>query len=407
MNRTRHIVIAGGGLVGAVIALALQQRGFRISLVDRTRPTPGPQGLGIDIRNVALSHGSRQLIESVVDWPGHAGVFKAMHVWEQWGVNSLHFAACELDLESLGWVCEVAPLLSALWQKIDATADIETVFGEVESVQRGIDSVSLGLAQRSIEADLLIASDGARSGVRNCLQVPTQTWPTGQVALTTVVATEQSHQDTAWQRFLLDGPLAFLPSKHKHQCSVVWSQSEQSLQANLAASDAEFCQRISQALEYRLGAVTEVARRQSFPLQQQLAQTAQPRPRVLLIGDALRVVHPLAGLGVNLGFEDARAVLAAVDAMAGELDPVGFTKFARQRLLKSQLMLRLLSGLQVLYGQPDPFTSWVRNIGVGRVNKMGWLKRQLMLEALGGRELLNESAAAADGNLSNAEGRLI
>ena len=394
MSARKHIVVAGGGLVGAVTALALQQRGFQISLVDRARPVPGPQGLGMDIRNVALSQGSRRLIESLVDWPEQAGEFKAMHVWEQWGVNSLHFDAADLGCDCLGWVSEVAPLLSVLWQKIEATPDIQTVFGEVESVSEQSDSVTLRLTDRSIEADLLVASDGARSGVRNYLRVPTQIRPTAQVALTTVVALEQSHQQAAWQRFLVDGPLAFLPSKHENYCSVVWSQSPQSLETNLAVSDEVFCQRIGRAMESRFGEVTAVAQRLSFPLQQQLASTAQPLPRVLLIGDALRVVHPLAGLGVNLGFEDVRGLLACVDTMGGDLVPDGFTKFARQRLLKSQVMLGIMSGLQTLYGQSDPLTSWVRNVGVGAVNKMDWLKQQIMTEALGGNEALDAAKDA-------------
>ena len=394
MSARKHIVVAGGGLVGAVTALALQQRGFQISLIDRARPVPGPQGLGMDIRNVALSQGSRRLIESLVDWPEQAGEFKAMHVWEQWGVNSLHFDAADLGCDCLGWVSEVAPLLSVLWQKIEATPDIQTVFGEVESVCEQSDSVTLRLTDRSIEADLLVASDGARSGVRNYLRVPTQIRPTAQVALTTVVALEQSHQQAAWQRFLVDGPLAFLPSKHENYCSVVWSQSPHSLETNLAVSDEVFCQRIGRAMESRFGEVTAVAQRLSFPLQQQLASTAQPLPRVLLIGDALRVVHPLAGLGVNLGFEDVRGLLACVDTMGGDLLPAGFTKFARQRLLKSQVMLEIMSGLQTLYGQSDPLTSWVRNVGVGAVNKMDWLKQQIMTEALGGHEALDAAKDA-------------
>ena len=209
------------------------------------------------------------------------------------------------------------------------------------------------------------------------------------MALTTVVELEHSHQHTAWQRFLVDGPLAFLPSKQENYCSVVWSQSQQSLDANLAMSDGEFCQHIGRAMESRFGDVTAVAQRLSFPLQQQLASTAQPLPRVLLIGDALRVVHPLAGLGVNLGFEDVRGLLGSVDAMDGDLVPRGFTKFARQRLLKSRLMLGVLSGLQTLYGQSGPLTGWVRNIGVGAVNTTDWLKQQIMLEALGGFDALD------------------
>lgn len=388
MSSGQHIAIAGAGPVGAVAALALQQRGFAVTIIDRIKPTPGPHGLGMDIRNVALSQGSRQLIESVITWPQQAGMFKTMHVWEQWGVNALNFDAAELGSDCLGWIAEVAPLLQALWQQLEANVDIRVVLGDIQAVEANATGVIVKVAEETLHADFLFAADGARSAVRNLLEVPTEIWATGQSALTTVVETEHSHEHTAWQRFLVDGPLAFLPSKHEHYCSVVWSQSPASLETNLGLADDEFSQRLGAALENRLGRIVQVAQRLSFPLQQQLARSAQPRPRVLLIGDALRVVHPLAGLGVNLGLEDVSALLQRVDETTADLAPECFTKFARQRLLKSQLMLRIMAGLKTLYGQPAPLLSWIRNVGVGAVNQSDWLKRQIMIEALGGREVL-------------------
>ncbi len=388
MSSGQHIAIAGAGPVGAVAALALQQRGFAVTIIDRIKPMPGPHGLGMDIRNVALSRGSRQLIESLITWPQQAGMFKAMHVWEQWGVNALNFDAAELGSDCLGWIAEVAPLLQALWQQLEANADIRVVLGDIQAVETDATGVLVTVAEETLHADFLFAADGARSAVRNLLEVATDIWPTGQSALTTVVETEHSHEHTAWQRFLVDGPLAFLPSKHEHYCSVVWSQSPASLETNLGLADDEFSHRLGAALENRLGRIVQVAQRLSFPLQQQLARSAQPRPRVLLIGDALRVVHPLAGLGVNLGLEDVSALLQRVDETTADLAPECFTKFARQRLLKSQLMLRIMAGLKTLYGQPAPLLSWIRNVGVGAVNQSDWLKRQIMIEALGGHEVL-------------------
>ncbi len=388
MSSGQHIAIAGAGPVGAVAALALQQRGFAVTIIDRIKPMPGPHGLGMDIRNVALSRGSRQLIESLITWPQQAGMFKTMHVWEQWGVNALNFDAAELGSDCLGWVAEVAPLLQALWQQLEANADIRVVLGDIQAVETDATGVMVTVAEETLHADFLFAADGARSAVRNLLEVATDIWPTGQSALTTVVETEHSHEHTAWQRFLVDGPLAFLPSKHEHYCSVVWSQSPASLETNLGLADDEFSHRLGAALENRLGRIVQVAQRLSFPLQQQLARSAQPRPRVLLIGDALRVVHPLAGLGVNLGLEDVSALLQRVDETTADIAPECFTKFARQRLLKSQLMLRIMAGLKTLYGQPAPLLSWIRNVGVGAVNQSDWLKRQIMIEALGGHEVL-------------------
>ena len=388
MSSGQHIAIAGAGPVGAVAALALQQRGFAVTIIDRIKPMPGPHGLGMDIRNVALSRGSRQLIESLITWPQQAGMFKTMHVWEQWGVNALNFDAAELGSDCLGWIAEVAPLLQALWQQLEANADIRVVLGDIQAVETDATGVMVTVAEKTLHADFLFAADGARSAVRNLLEVATDIWPTGQSALTTVVETEHSHEHTAWQRFLVDGPLAFLPSKHEHYCSVVWSQSPASLETNLGLADDEFSHRLGAALENRLGRIMQVAQRLSFPLQQQLARSAQPRPRVLLIGDALRVVHPLAGLGVNLGLEDVSALLQRVDETTADIAPECFTKFARQRLLKSQLMLRIMAGLKTLYGQPAPLLSWIRNVGVGAVNQSDWLKRQIMIEALGGHEVL-------------------
>ena len=388
MSSGQHIAIAGAGPVGAVAALALQQRGFAVTIIDRIKPMPGPHGLGMDIRNVALSRGSRQLIESLITWPQQAGMFKTMHVWEQWGVNALNFDAAELGSDCLGWIAEVAPLLQALWQQLEANADIRVVLGDIQAVETDATGVMVTVAEETLHADFLFAADGARSAVRNLLEVATDIWPTGQSALTTVVETEHSHEHTAWQRFLVDGPLAFLPSKHEHYCSVVWSQSPASLETNLGLADDEFSHRVGAALENRLGRIMQVAQRLSFPLQQQLARSAQPRPRILLIGDALRVVHPLAGLGVNLGLEDVSALLQRVDETTADLAPECFTKFARQRLLKSQLMLRIMAGLKTLYGQPAPLLSWIRNVGVGAVNQSDWLKRQIMIEALGGHEVL-------------------
>jgi ubiquinone biosynthesis UbiH/UbiF/VisC/COQ6 family hydroxylase len=309
----------------------------------------------------------------------------------------LVFNAADVDRPALGWIVQVAPLLSKLWQQLhlqaDSTALLNLLLGQVQSIQTSATKsakVELVIQQedavKHLSVDLVVAADGAESVVRKSLAVPAKLIPTGQMALTTIVRCEHTHQNTAWQRFLVDGPLALLPASDANLCSVVWSQSEQSCQRRLALSDAAFCRELEHAFESRLGKIQAVAQRQAFPLRQQLADTAMPHPRVVLIGDALRVVHPLAGLGVNLGFEDIAALLKIIHANPHFLldDPSSeLNKFARQRHLRSESMLRALDGLKRLYGQDNPGISWLRNVGVGFFNNQLWLKRQVMREAMG------------------------
>lgn len=385
------VLVAGGGPVGATAALSLAGRGYQVTLVDRQRPQPGLSGLGMDVRNVALSPSSAALLHSVNAWPEQAAPYEKMRVWEERGTSHLDFDAASVSRSELGWLVEVAPLLDRLWEQLDSQPNVTVVAGSISDVRVSDEDVRVEVAgsQASNElcTDLLIASDGANSGVRRGLGVPVQQWQTGQLALTTVVRTERVHAHTAWQRFLLDGPLALLPSTNPHVCSVVWSQSEEQAQGRLALSDEQFCQELFRASEGCLGQILEVGPRQAFPLNQQLAESAHPHPRILLLGDALRVVHPLAGLGVNLGFEDLRELLQIVVpgqplAQAGMWD-----KFARRRLLRSEIMLRSLDGLKRLYGNDDPWIGWMRNMGVGWFGRRQWLQRKAIEEATGLHDL--------------------
>ena len=384
---TGSVIVAGGGPVGAATALSLAELGFTVTLVDRGRPQPGLAAFGMDARNVALSPQSAALLQQVDAWPSRAAAYQKMRVWEERGTSQLEFDAASVGRSELGWLVEVAPLLERLWQALEAQPNVSLVFGSVVDVAPTDTGVTLCIDNdgkiNELQAQLLIASDGANSAVRQALNVLIRNWQTGQMAVTTVVRTERPHDDTAWQRFLLDGPLALLPSTNPHLCSIVWSQSEVQAGVRMGLADADFCAVLTRASEGCLGQIQEAAPRQAFPLNQQLAATANPHQRVLLLGDALRVVHPLAGLGVNLGFEDLQELLSV---MARGVDfnlPGQWDKFARQRLLRSEIMLRSLKGLKELYGNDNPWVGWLRNSGVGWFGRRQWLQRRAIEEAIG------------------------
>jgi 2-polyprenylphenol 6-hydroxylase len=167
---------------------------------------------------------------------------------------------------------------------------------------------------------------------------------------------------------------------------VVWSQTPESAERRAALGDAAFCAELGRAVQGRLGNVEDVDRRILFPLWQQLAASFNPHPRVLLIGDAARVLHPLAGLGANVGFEDVRELLAVLENLpgAGDLGAPGLWRaYDRRRMMRARLMLRLMDTLRQVYARGDPFSQWLRNLGIGWLNQAGPIKRQIMKEAMG------------------------
>jgi 2-octaprenylphenol hydroxylase len=171
-----------------------------------------------------------------------------------------------------------------------------------------------------------------------------------------------------------------------HVCSVVWSQSPDAATRRMALPATAFCVELCRGIQGRLGDIESTGRRVTFPLTQQLAQTFNPHPRVVLVGDAGRVLHPLAGLGANLGLEDVRELLAGAGRIpaGGDVGAAGLWRtYDRQRSARSQLLLAVMGGLRRIYGRGDPLTQWLRNAGVHWLNAAGPVKRQIMTEAMG------------------------
>jgi 2-polyprenylphenol 6-hydroxylase len=382
--------VIGGGLIGAAAALGLARQGWKVLLVEPVEPAVQSFRLGIDLRTVAVSPATRELLERLEVWRAlEAAPYRRMEVWEERGTRAMEFDAADVSRQELGWILENGPATAALWASWRRHEGVTWCADRVTEIVPGDDEVTLVAGGKSAMTRLLVAADGAQSVVRERLRVPASRYDTGHVALATVIRSERPHDGGAYQRFLLDGPVALLPTRDPRHSAVVWSQSPESAERRAALSDGAFCAELERAVQGRLGAIEDVDRRVLFPLRQQLAASFNPHPRVLLIGDAARVLHPLAGLGANVGFEDVRELLAVLEdlpAAGGAGDPgmPGLWRaFARRRMMRARLMLRLMDTLRRAYAQGDPLSQWLRNLGVGWLNQAGPVKRQIIKEAMG------------------------
>lgn len=399
-----RIGIVGAGVVGAVAALGLARRGYLVELIEQSpplAPPPADAGSAIDpthwpLRHVALGVDSVALLAQLgVEQVAH-GVFQEIAVWEELGTAEVRFSAGEAGLSMLGWMAELPALTYRLWDQVQRTRGVRCHAGAsllaIDEPKAG-SALTLRLAGTTVAdctVDLLIGADGARSPVRALSGGQAQSEATGHFALATVVRTEQAHGAVARQRFLRGGPLALLPTQYPDGVSVVWSQAQADAERQAALADDAFCEALTLASGSVLGRVTACGQRAVFPIAQQLADSFLPAPRVALVGDAARVVHPLAGLGVNLGIDDVQALLALFGEGGeggehGERLPsnLALRRWARRRRARSVIVQRTLAALQVVYRQSSPGLSWARNRGVAGVNASRLLRQLFIHEALG------------------------
>jgi 2-octaprenyl-3-methyl-6-methoxy-1,4-benzoquinol hydroxylase len=333
MNRRGGLDVAviGAGVVGAAAALVLAEAGLRVAIVEAHEPRPW-RADEADLRVYAFAPDSSGLLDSLQVWSSvraaRAQPYRHMRVWDAAGGGELHFDADALGRDCLGHIVEHGLLVDRLWQRVAADARIERHcpdrLCELEQDGQGA-TLTLG-SGRQLRARLVLGADGAASRVRQLLGIEADTHDYGQRGVVAYVRSEQPHEDTAWQRFLSSGPLAFLPCADGSS-SIVWTLPNAEAERALALSDGEFCRELTRAFDARLGEALAVSTRAAFPLRRQLAKQMLCG-RVALLGDAAHAVHPLAGQGVNLGLRDVAALRALLqEAAQRSLDP-----FAAHRL---------------------------------------------------------------------------
>lgn len=391
------LIIVGAGMVGSALALALQHSGLQILLLDGgpLSVKPFDQSAAFEPRVSALSAASQRILERLGAWDGIAArrtsPYGEMQVWDGSGTGQVHFSAASVHAEVLGHIVENRVvqdgLLDALYE-----ADLGLLPGaRLEQLRRSGDDWLLTLTDgRELRAPLVIAADGANSAVRRLAGCATREWDYLHHAIVTSVRCSKPHQQTAWQRFTDDGPLAFLPLAKaddvEHWCSIVWSTTPAEAERLMALDDAAFCHELGKAFEWRLGEVLESDPRHCIPLRQRHAKR-YVEPGLALIGDAAHTIHPLAGQGVNLGFLDA-AVLAEVLLHALErgenlADIKVLGRFERRRMPHNLAMMAAMEGFERLF-QADPLPlRWLRNSGLNLVDGANEAKALFVRQALG------------------------
>jgi 2-octaprenylphenol hydroxylase len=395
MSREFDVLIVGAGIVGTVAASLLVAHRVsapaRIALLaDRLPPAPAA-GSDWDLRVFALSRASERILGECGVWDAiprnRIFAYERMCVWDAASAagerGSLCFDSAEIGEANLGSIVD-GRVLQAQALSAARAAGVVLIEASVSGLEVTDAGVRLALADgRELEGQLTLAADGTDSPTRTRSGITTAGHAYSQDALVAHVRTAQPHRNTAWQRFLPTGPLAFLPLPDGRS-SIVWSM-ERGAAARLRQLDPEqFGRELTEASGEVLGACSLTSAIGSFPLRLQYAQR-YVAPRIALLGDAAHVVHPLAGQGLNLGLLDcASLVEVLVDRAGGALGDLSvLRRYERWRKSENLLAATAFDGLERLFSQSSPWISELRVFGLGAVGRVPWLRRELARRALG------------------------
>lgn len=389
------VAVVGGSLTGEALALVLCEalpEGFRVALIERQAAGAAPC---LDARAYALSQASQRFLEAVGVWPAVAAEAEPLTEIDITDATPatpirpvlLHYDN-RTDGEPASHILPSMSLTAALDDRLRRVAGVDRFDGaSLETLDNANGAVSLGLSNgRQVRARLAVAADGRASRLRSLAGIKTVGWSYGQHGIVTTVGHELPHGGRAIQHFLPAGPFAILPLKGGCRSSLVWSEKAEAAHHMLALDDAAFLEEVRLRFSGRLGELTLEGPRQSFPLDLHLARSFYAG-RVVLVGDAARGVHPLAGQGLNIGLRDVAALAEIIVETArlgldiGSAEPLA--RYQRWRRFDSVASALGMDTLNRLFSNDNAALRAVRDLGLGLVDRSPALKRMLVAEAAG------------------------
>jgi 2-octaprenylphenol hydroxylase len=399
------VIIIGGGIVGATTACALGDAGFDVALVEARTAESSEAKPGRDPRVFAITRASERILRSLQAWdampPEAVFAFTDMEVWDAGGGSALHFDCAELGEPYLGHIIEPRIIQGALMERLRTVSRVTLLRpASFREIHIAADEVVVELEDgRALHARLVVAADGVRSPVRDAR---TREHDYRQSSLVALVRTAESHRQTAWQRFLPGGPLAFLPLE-ANWCSIVWTRPTAEVERLLMLDRESFHAELGAAFDFRLGEITDSGGREAWPLQRRHAEH-YVTARAALIGDAAHAIHPLAGQGVNLGLLDAATLVQVVQEARSHARDIGalrsLRRYERWRRGNNTLMMSAMDGINSLFSNASTPLQTARVMGLGLVNRAGVLRHLLMRHAMGLSGDLPKLARAPDQSLS-------
>jgi 2-octaprenyl-6-methoxyphenol hydroxylase len=314
MSEKFDIAIVGGGMVGASLAVSLEGLGLRVALIEAV-PHDSASQPSFDERTTALSNGSRRILETLGLWPAVSAAatpIRKIHVSDQGRFGFARVDAAEQGLAAMGYVLPNRSLGNALWTRLSRSESVRVFCpAHVTQVRPTDRSVELVIsADVSIEARLVVAADGAQSAVRSAFGIAAEVRDYEQTAVITAVLPQRFHDYVAYERFTATGPMALLPLADG-RCTLVLTLKPDVAKAAMAWSDEEFIAEVQRRFGFRLGRFLKVGRRVPYPLS--LTRSGRTSSgRCVVVGNAAQGLHPVAGMGFNLGLRDVASLAELV-----------------------------------------------------------------------------------------------
>jgi len=394
-----ELAIAGGGLVGMSLAVALGRAGISVVLIEASEAQP--QGdTGYDSRPIALSQSSRRILLTLGVWDSLAASvtpIKRIHVSDRGHFGFARLAAEDCNVDALGYVVAAADLgrsLEAVLRSTDRVCVLRpAVVDDVRCDHSPTARLSIAATgdppardlPSFVEAALMVLCDGGRSALRQRLGISVRERDYGQWGITARVEARLAHGGIAYERFTAAGPMALLPMQGNH-CGLVWSMDAGSAERLMALDDEGFVGALSEQFGTRLGGFVAAGPRSAFPLHL-ITATRVVGERFAIIGNAANHLHPVAGQGLNLGLRDAAALAEIVAGASREgRDPgdqsvlAGYAKWRRR---DQKLVSRATDALVRLFSNRFPPLVAARGLGLLAFDLCPAAKRRFGNHAMG------------------------
>ncbi len=363
------VIIIGGGLVGLAAARALTHQNFSVCVIDQQPCVVSPVSESYELRVSAIASPSVHLFKQLGVWEAiiqqRVGEFTTIKIWEEENPEAIQLEPAH------GYIIENNVMQNALLDKpefkIFAPAKIQHIQKNAKNIEVELEN------NQKILGKLLVGADGGNSKIREWAKLGVSEKAYDQSALVATVHSERPHHNIARQRFLAEGPLAFLPLSDSHHCSIVWTNALEAAEKLLKTTEENFNAELNKYFGDELGEIRLVSQRLAFPLIKKHAQNYVAE-RIALIGDAAHTIHPLAGQGVNLGFSDVHALCEVLVKAKQEKRDMGLLhtlrRYERARKSDNLIMQNLM----------DVFNSArIRKWGVSVVSRSEWAKKMMLL----------------------------